>query len=100
MASSILQQYWIRQEKQRSFSPSINLTIDEQSDRITNKSESFLLKDFQSNSNSLCSPSSTTSLTIKEFCPAEKEEEEEKNSWKRFVDHHSSFPIVRSPFFQ
>jgi hypothetical protein len=88
MASSILQQYWIRQEKQRSFSPSINLTIDEQSDRITNKSESFLLKDFQSNSNSLWSPSST-SLTIKEFCPAEKEEEEENNSWKRFVDHLS-----------
>jgi hypothetical protein len=96
MESSILQQYWDHQEKQRpislnSFSTrSAVATIDENFDYITSRHSAFTSKspfqtDFESNSRSLVSPSSTN-ITIKEFCPTEEEEdEEEKQSSRKCV---------------
>jgi hypothetical protein len=91
MSSSILQQYWIQQEKKRpvfSSSRSIVPTIHKEFDQIAARSDVFSSKsfsqtDFQPNSSNLSS-SSSKNLTIKEFCPREKED---KSSSKRFVYH-------------
>lgn len=88
MESSILHRYWIEQEKHRPFfSPNRSniLTIEEQYEQLTNKSdvfssESFFRTDLQSHSTSSISLSNTK---IKPFCP--EEDDEEKSSSKRFV---------------
>lgn len=100
MESSILQHYWNQQEKQRPLSlysasaRSNVLSANAKFDHRSNRSDIFSSQasfrtDFESNSRSVLSPSSTN-ITIKEFCPVEKEkeeeeEEEEKYSLKRFV---------------
>jgi hypothetical protein len=99
MESSILEQYWNQQEKERPLSTSSASTrsnvIDEKFDHITSRSDVFSSQssfrtDFESNSRTLLTPSSTN-ITIKEFCAVEKEEEdEEKDSFKRFVYHQTS----------
>jgi len=104
MGSSILEQYWFQQEKKRSLFPSTGTnipTIDEQIDRIINRSdvfslESFAQKDPQSNSNNLLAPSSSSNIRLKEFCPIKKEEEEEEeeSSFKRFVYHQKKKTLI------
>ncbi|CAF3877429.1 unnamed protein product [Rotaria sp. Silwood1] len=91
MNSSFLQQYWTRQEHQQplplhSLSISSNVaTIDKEFNQITNPSDAFssefsLETNSQSYSNNLLS--SSTNVTIKEFCAIEKEDEE-KYSFRR-----------------
>jgi hypothetical protein len=105
MGSSILEQYWFQQEKQRSLFPSTGTnipTIDEPIDRIINRSDVFSLeyfaqKDPQSNSNHLLPPSSSSNIRLKEFCPIKKEEEEEdeeESSFKRFVYHQKKKTLI------
>jgi hypothetical protein len=96
MSSSILEQYWIQQKKQRplfSSSRSNIRPINEGFNHMAIRSDifssaSYYRTDFQPNSTNLSSTLSTTKLTMKEFCPKEKEEdEEEKFSSRRFVYH-------------
>ena len=96
MESSILHQNWIRQENQRpssfySFSTrSILSNSDENFHHTTSRPDIFSTEspfrtDFESNSSRSFASSSSTNITIKEFCPINEEEEEEKDSSKRCV---------------
>ena len=92
MESSILQQRWIQQEKQKPLELSVLTTrsnvptTDEEFNQTANRTDVFSsASTFQINcdisSSHLLSPSSTN-ISIKEFCPIEKEE---KRSSKRLV---------------
>ena len=92
MTTSILEQYWIDQRKQRSTFP----MIDGQFNQWTNRSDVFSSTslhqiDTRFNSNNLSS-SSTTNLTLKEFCPEKKEDDDDdqQSPSKRFVCYQST----------
>ena len=100
MSSSILQQIWIDQKKQQtsvpSRSPTIIPTIDEQFNQWTNRSDAFSstsLRQIDTQFNPNNSLSSSTNLTVKEFCP-EEDEDEEQSSSKRFVKEKISISQI------
>ena len=93
MELSILQQHWIKQEKQRPLSmysspADSNVSmIEKEFDQIITRSDVF-------SSTSVFQSDSTNSLfniKVKEFCPIHKteddEKEEKRRSFKRFVYH-------------